>query len=155
MTLVLKWKWRRKIIYTGFLDCIARKGAKKGMTENELSKIIVDACFQVHRELGPGLFESVYEECLYYELVQRGLLVERQKEIPVFYKEVKMEIAFRADLIVEKKVIVEIKSQEGIAPVHQKQLLTYLRLTDTKLGLLVNFNEALIKDGIQRIVNNL
>ncbi|MBS1556277.1 MAG: GxxExxY protein [Bacteroidetes bacterium] len=125
------------------------------MTENELSKIIVDACFQVHRELGPGLFESVYEECLYYELVQRGLLVERQKEIPVFYKEVKMEIAFRADLIVEKKVIVEIKSQEGIAPVHQKQLLTYLRLTDTKLGLLVNFNEALIKDGIQRIVNNL
>ena len=78
------------------------------MTENELSKIIVDACFQVHRELGPGLFESVYEECLYYELVQRGLLVERQKEIPVFYKEVKMEIAFRADLIVEKKVIVEI-----------------------------------------------
>ncbi|MCE2957677.1 MAG: GxxExxY protein [Bacteroidota bacterium] len=125
------------------------------MTENELSKIIVDACFQVHRELGPGLFESVYEECLYYELVQRGLLVERQKELPVFYKEVKMEIAFRADLIVEKKVIVEIKSQEGIAPVHQKQLLTYLRLTDTKLGLLVNFNEALIKDGIQRIVNNL
>jgi GxxExxY protein len=125
------------------------------MTENELSKIIVDACFQVHRELGPGLFESVYEECLYYELVQRGLLVERQKEIPVFYKEVEMEIAFRADLIVEKKVIVEIKSQEGIAPVHQKQLLTYLRLTDTKLGLLVNFNEALIKDGIQRIVNNL
>ncbi len=125
------------------------------MTENELSKIIVDACFQVHRELGPGLFESVYEECLYYELVQRGLLVERQKELPVIYKEVKMEIAFRADLIVEKKVIVEIKSQEGIAPVHQKQLLTYLRLTDTKLGLLVNFNEALIKDGIQRIVNNL
>ncbi|MFN7601761.1 MAG: GxxExxY protein [Bacteroidota bacterium] len=125
------------------------------MTENELSKIIVDAGFQVHRELGPGLFESVYEECLYYELVQRGLLVERQKELPVFYKEVKMEIAFRADLIVEKKVIVEIKSQEGIAPVHRKQLLTYLRLTDTKLGLLVNFNEALIKDGIQRIVNNL
>lgn len=77
------------------------------MTENELSKIIFDGCFQVHRELGPGLFESVYEECLYYELVQRGLLVERQKELPVFYKEVKMEIAFRADLIVEKKVIVE------------------------------------------------
>lgn len=125
------------------------------MTENELSKIIVDSCFQIHRELGPGLFESVYEECLYFELRQRGLSVERQKELSVIYKGIKMEIAFRADLIVENKVIVELKSQEGISSVHYKQLLTYLRLTNTKLGVLVNFNEALIKDGIHRIVNNL
>ena len=125
------------------------------MTENELSKIIVNTCFQIHTELGPGLFESVYEECLYYELIQEGLFVERQKELPVIYKGIKMEVGFRTDLIVEKKVIIEIKSVELIAPVHQKQLLTYLRLTGLKLGLLVNFNEALIKDGIQRIVNNL
>ena len=125
------------------------------MTENELSKIIVNACFQIHNELGPGLFESVYEECLYYELVQLGLQAERQKELPVLYKGIKMEIGFRTDLIIERKVIVEIKSVELIAPVHQKQVLTYLRLTGIKLGLLINFNEALIKDGIQRIVNNL
>jgi len=125
------------------------------MTENELSKIIVNSCFQIHSELGPGLFESVYEECLYYELIQEGLFVERQKELPVVYKGIEMEVGFRTDLIVEKKVIIEIKSVELIAPVHQKQVLTYLRLTGLKLGLLVNFNEALIKDGIQRIVNNL
>ena len=125
------------------------------MTENELSKIIVNACYQIHTELGPGLFESVYEECLYFELIQQGLLVERQKELPVIYKSIKMEIGFRSDLIVEQKVIIEIKSQEAIAPVHQKQVQTYLRLTGLKLGLLINFNEALIKDGIQRIVNRL
>lgn len=125
------------------------------MTENELSKIIVNACFQIHKELGPGLFESVYEECLYFELIHQGLHVERQKELPVVYKGIKMEVGFRTDLIVEHKVIVEIKSVELIASVHQKQVLTYLRLTGSKLGLLVNFNEALIKDGIQRIVNNL
>lgn len=125
------------------------------MTENELSKIIVNACFQIHKELGPGLFESVYEECLYFELIHQGLHVERQKELPVVYKGIKMEVGFRTDLIVEHKVIVEIKSVELIASVHQKQVLTYLRLTGSKLGLLVNFNEALIKDGNQRIVNNL
>ena len=125
------------------------------MTENELSKIIVNACFQIHKEIGPGLFESVYEECLYFELIQQGLHVERQKELPVVYKGIKMEVGFRTDLIVEHKVIVEIKSVELIAPVHQKQVLTYLRLTGSKLGLLINFNEALIKDGIQRIVHNL
>lgn len=125
------------------------------MTENEIAKVIVNACFQIHKELGPGLFESVYEHCLYFELVQSGLIVERQKELPVFYKSNKMELGFRTDLIVENKVIVEIKSVEVIAPVHQKQLLTYLRLSGLKLGLLVNFNESLIKDGIQRIANNL
>jgi len=131
------------------------KYSDKPMSENELSKIIVNSCYQIHKELGPGLFESVYEECLHFELIQQGLSVQRQKELPVIYKSLKMEIGFRTDLIVENKVIVEIKSIETIAPVHQKQLLTYLRLTNLKLGLLVNFNEALIKDGIQRIVNNL
>jgi len=125
------------------------------MTENELSKVIVDCCFNVHTEIGPGLFESVYEECLYYLLIKNGLLVERQKEIPVVFQEIKMELGFRADLVVEGKVIVELKSVEILAPVHQKQMLTYLRLTEMKLGLLINFNEALIKNGIQRIVNNL
>jgi GxxExxY protein len=125
------------------------------MHENEISRLIVDAAFQVHVNLGPGLLESVYEEVMYYELTNCGLKVNRQQGIPVFYKGIKMEIGFRADLIVEDKVIIELKSLERIAPVHQKQLLTYLKLTDLKLGLLINFNENLIKDGIQRIVNNL
>ncbi|MBS1506164.1 MAG: GxxExxY protein [Bacteroidetes bacterium] len=125
------------------------------MTENEISKIAVDCCYQVHKELGPGLFESVYEECLFYLFRKNEVPIERQKEIPVYFREMKMEIGFRADIVVENKVILEIKSIETVLPVHQKQLLTYLRLTGLKLGLLVNFNEALIKNGIQRIVNNL
>lgn len=125
------------------------------MTENELSKIIVDACYQIHVGLGPGLFESVYEEILSYELAQRGLFFTRQEVIPVYWKGIRMEQGFRADLIVERKVIVEIKSVEYIAPVHAKQVLTYLRLTKVKLGLLINFNEAVIKDGIKRIVVGL
>ncbi len=125
------------------------------MTENELSKIIVDVAFRVHTNLGPGLLESVYEEILYYEFIRLGLDVERQKVIPVIWDGLKMELAFRADLIVENKVIIELKSVEILAPVHPKQLLTYLKITGFKLGLLINFNEALIKNGITRIVNNL
>ncbi len=125
------------------------------MNENEISKILVDCCFKVHTELGPGLLESVYEEVLSYEIIKRGLNLERQKGIPVVYDKIKMELGFRADIIIENKVIIELKSIEAIAPVHTKQLLTYLKLTGLKLGLLVNFNEALIKDGIKRIVNNL
>jgi GxxExxY protein len=125
------------------------------MTENELSKIIVDACYNIHVELGPGLFESVYEEILTYELIQRGLKISRQQGIPVIWKGEKMELGFCADLIVENKVLIEIKSVELIAPVHQKQVQTYLKLTGLKLGLLINFNQVLIKNGIQRIVNNL
>jgi len=127
----------------------------KVMAENELSKIIVDVAFHIHTKLGPGLLESVYEEIMYYELQKRGLLVERQKGIPVIWDNLKMDIGFRADLIVENKVIVELKSVEIIAPVHPKILLTYLRITGMKLGLLINFNEPLIKNGITRIVNNL
>ena len=125
------------------------------MYENEISTTIVDTCYQIHVGMGPGLFESVYEEILYYELVNKGLLVRRQAAIPVYWKDIKMEQGFRADLIVEDKVIIEIKSVEHVLPVHHKQLLTYLKLTDIKLGLLVNFNEKLIKHGIKRIVNNL
>ncbi|MEQ8416726.1 MAG: GxxExxY protein [Imperialibacter sp.] len=125
------------------------------MSENDLSKIIVNTCFTVHRGMGPGLFESVYEEILCYELKKAGLSIERQKGIPVYWDSLKMDIGFKADIIVERKVILELKSVEEISRVHQKQLLTYLRLTNMKLGLLVNFNEELIKNGIQRIVNGL
>ena len=125
------------------------------MTEDELSKIIVNSCFKVHTTLGPGLLESVYEEVLAFELLKNDVLITRQKGIPVVYENVKLDLGFRADLIVEGKVIIEIKSIEALAPVHKKQVLTYLKLTGLKLGLLVNFNEALIKDGIHRLVNNL
>lgn len=125
------------------------------MTENEISKIIVDACFRIHKKLGPGLFESVYERILQIELEKNGLVVERQKVVPVIWDDELIEQGFKADLIVNKKVIVELKSIEKLAAVHHKQLLTYLKLTGIKLGLLVNFKENLIKDGITRIVNNL
>jgi GxxExxY protein len=110
---------------------------------------------RIHRSLGPGLLESVYEAVLSYELERRGLRIVRQQEIPVVYDNVRIEIGYRADLIVEDKVIVEIKSVEALAPVHSRQLLTYLRLADKRLGLLINFNVALIKDGINRVVNGL
>ncbi|MCE1167712.1 MAG: GxxExxY protein [Sphingobacteriia bacterium] len=125
------------------------------MTENDISKIIVNTAYDIHFQLGPGLLESVYEEIMFFELTKQGLNVERQKAIPVVWDELKMGLGFRADLIVENKVIIELKSVEQIAPVHPKQLLTYLKITGLKLGLLINFNEKLIKDGITRIVNNL
>lgn len=125
------------------------------LNENNLARIIVNTCYNIHYELGPGLLESVYEEILYYELTSLGYTVERQKALPVFWKDLKMDIGFRADLIVENKVVVELKSVEMIAPVHPKRLLTYLRITNLKLGLLINFNEALIKNGITRVVNGL
>ena len=125
------------------------------MTENAIAKEIVDAAFRVHTTLGPGLLESVYDAVLNYELSQRGLRSVRQQAIPVVYGQVRIDTGFRADLIVEDKVIVEIKSVETLAPVHRKQLLTYLRLADKRLGLLINFQVALIKDGITRIVNGL
>jgi len=125
------------------------------MRENEISKIVVDRCFHIHTSLGPGLFESVYENILAHELIEKGLFIKRQYPIPVVWKGKKLDHGFRADIIIEDRVIIEIKSIEAIAPVHQKQLLTYLKLAKIKLGLLINFNNALIKDGIQRIVNNL
>ena len=125
------------------------------MDENELSKIIVNSCFKIHSRLGPGLLESVYEAILFHELIKFGLKVERHKTIPVIWDDVYLDIGFRSDLIMENKVIVEIKSVEQLSNVHLKQVLTYLRITDLKLGLLINFNEALIKNGIKRVVNGL
>ena len=125
------------------------------MTENELSKIVVNCAFKVQNSLGPGLLESAYEECLFYELNKTGLKIEKQKALPLVFEEVKLEIGYRIDLIIENKLIVEIKSVETLNDVHFAQLLTYLKLTNSKLGLLINFNVALIKNGIKRIANNL
>jgi len=125
------------------------------MTENEIAKIIVDAAYHIHVKLGPGLLESVYETVLAYELKKRGLNVVRQQPIPVVYDELQFDEGFRADLIVNDLVIIELKSVEKVHPVHKKQLLTYLRLADRHLGLLINFGEERIKDGITRIANNL
>ena len=125
------------------------------MTENEIAKIIVDAAFQVHKRVGPGLLESVYEVILAHELKKRGLNVKRQVPVAIVYDDIKFDEAFRADLIVEEKVIVELKSVEKVSRVHKKQLLTYLRLADKRLGLLINFGTELIRDGISRVVNGL
>ena len=125
------------------------------MTENELSKIVFDCALKVHQKLGPGLLESAYEECLYYELNKTGLDVQKQKALPLIYEEVKLDVGYRLDIIIENKLIVEIKSVEALNDVHFAQLLTYLKLTNCKLGLLINFNVTLIKNGIKRIVNNL
>jgi len=125
------------------------------MSENEISKVIVDLCYQIHVELGPGLFESVYEEVLYIELINYGFSVLRQPTLPVFWKGEEIPVGFKADLIVENKVIIELKSVETLKNVHFKQLSTYLKISEIKLGLLINFNEALIKNGVRRVVNNL
>ena len=125
------------------------------MTENDIGSIVVDSAVAVHRELGPGLLESVYEVVLAHELGQRGLSVARQASISIHYKQLKFEDAFRADLIVDNKIILELKSVEQVSEAHKKQLLTYLRLTGCKLGFLLNFGEALMKRGITRIVNGI
>jgi GxxExxY protein len=125
------------------------------MTENEIARLIVDSAYKVHTSLGPGLLESVYEAVLCYELRKRGLTVTRQVAVLLIYEGLQLEQAFYADLVVEDVVMVELKSVEKVAPVHKKQLLTYLRLADKKLGLLINFGEALIKNGISRVVNGL
>ncbi len=125
------------------------------MSENELSKVIVDTAFKIHVGLGPGLLESVYEEILDYEFEKAGLYVERQKIVPVIWDKLVMKHGFKADLIIDEKVMIEVKSVKEIEKVHFKQLLTYLKLTGIKLGLLINFNEAYIKNGMTRIVNGL
>lgn len=125
------------------------------MEENIIAKIILDTAFKIHKDLGPGLLESVYETILANELSKLGLKVQRQKAIPVVYNNERIELGFRVDIIVNDKVMVEVKSVESLAPVNMKQLLTYLKIGNIKLGLLINFNEALLKDGIKRIVNNL
>jgi GxxExxY protein len=124
------------------------------MEINDITGIIIQESIKIHTDLGPGLLESVYEELLAYRLNKRGLIIKRQTPVPLFYEAIKMDIGFRSDLIVNDKVIVEIKSIETISPVHPKVLLTYLKLTGITVGLLINFNEAILKNGIKRIVNN-
>jgi GxxExxY protein len=121
---------------------------------NQITSSIISSCIEIHRTVGPGLFESVYEEILYYKLNKIGLRVDRQVAIPVYYEEIKMDVGFRADFIIEDEVIVEIKSIEAVHPVHKKQLLTYLRLAKKQIGLLINFNEEILKNGITRLINN-
>ena len=125
------------------------------ISENEIGKIVVDAAVSVHRQLGPGLLESVYETVLAHELRDRGLGVDRQVPVPIEYHGIRFDEGFRADLIIEGKVILELKSVETVSSAHKKQVLTYLRLTGLKLGFLLNFGEALMRDGITRIVNGL
>jgi len=125
------------------------------MNENEISKIIFECGLRVHKSLGPGLLESAYEECLYYELTKSGMNVEKQKGLPLVYEEVKLECGYRIDLIVNNKVIIEIKAVEALNDIHLAQILTYLKLSGCKLGLLINFNTVLFKNGVRRVVNNL
>ncbi len=125
------------------------------MYENDISSIIVDSALRIHKPLGPGLLESVYEKCLAYELNKKGLSIEVQRGIPLSYYDVYLDCGYRADIIVENKVIVEIKSVEALNDVHLAQILTYLRLSGCKLGLLINFNVCLLKEGIRRVVNGL
>lgn len=125
------------------------------MNENEIAKLVLDVAFSIHKLYGPGLYESVYEEIFMYEWQKTEIPVLRQHPVPVIHETIKMETGFRADFIIDRKVIIELKSVERIADVHFKQVLTYLKLTKCKLGLLINFNTAYLKDGIHRIANNL
>ncbi len=124
------------------------------MTENEISNIIIGLAIDVHKALGPGLLENAYQECLFYKIKQRGLLVEKEKTMPLIFEEVQLDCVYRIDLLVENKFIIEIKSVESLTLNHLAQTLTYLKIGKYKLGLLINFNEVLLKNGIRRVVNN-
>jgi len=125
------------------------------MTENELSNIVTGEAIFVHQQLGPGLLESVYEACLIHRLIKQNLMVERQKPIPLIFEEIKLECGFRCDILIQQKLIVEVKAVEALNDIHMAQVLTYLKLTGVKLGLLMNFNVLRLKDGLRRVVNNL
>jgi GxxExxY protein len=125
------------------------------MDENVISKIVFECALKVHKILGPGLLESAYEECLFYELKKVGLKIEKQKALPLIYEEVKLDVGYRIDIIIENKFIVEVKSVESLNDVHLAQLLTYLRLSNCKLGLLINFNVSLLKNGVKRVINGI
>ncbi len=123
------------------------------MTENELAKIVFELGLKIHKALGPGLLESSYEECLFYEIHKYGLYVEKQKSLPLIYEEVKLQIGYRIDLILENKLIIEVKAVDALNDIHFAQILTYLKLSHCKLGLLINFNTLLFKDGVKRVIN--
>jgi len=149
--MLIRFVFLRKVSRSG------RKGAMNAtkMNENDIATLALDICFKIHRQYGPGLFESVYEEVFCHEWSKTGIPFKRQQGIPLVHEEIKMEIGFRADVILDNKVILEIKSVDALADLHFKQVLTYLKLTNLKLGLLVNFNIVLLKDGIKRIANKL
>ena len=123
------------------------------MTENEIAKIVFNSALKVHRALGPGLLESAYEECMYYELSSKNIKVERQKGLPLVYEDVAMDIGYRVDLMVGDKFIIELKAVESLTDIHLAQILTYLKLADCKLGMLINFNVTLLKNGVKRVIN--
>ena len=123
------------------------------MSENDISKIVFECALKVHQKLGPGLLESAYEECLYYELNKHNFKIEKQKKLPLIYEDVKLDSGYRIDLLIDEKFIVEIKAVEDLTDVHLAQLLTYLRLSNCKLGLLINFNVSLLKYGVKRVIN--
>ena len=123
------------------------------MDENEISKIVFESALKIHKVLGPGLLESAYEECLFYELKKYDFKVEKQKQLPLIYEEVRLDVGYRIAIIIEDKFIVEIKSVESLTDVHLAQMLTYLRLSNCKLGLLINFNVSLLKNGVRRVIN--
>jgi len=123
------------------------------MTENEIANKIIGSAIEVHKALGPGLLESAYQECLFYKLQKNGLIVQKEKPMPLVFEEVKLECGYRIDILVENKVVVEIKSVESLNDVHLAQILTYIKLGNYKLGLLINFNVALLKEGIRRVIN--
>lgn len=123
------------------------------MTDQNLTEQIIGCAIKIHKALGPGLLESAYQECLYFELRRIGLFVEKEKPLPLLYEEVKLEVGYRIDLLVERQIVVEIKSVDALADIHLAQVLTYLKLSNNRLGLLINFNVVLLKDGIKRVVN--
>jgi len=125
------------------------------MNDNDLSYIVIGCAMEVHNALGHGLLENAYKECLYYKLLQSGLLVEKEKGMPLIFEEVKLDCGFRLDLLVEDRLVVELKSVDKLNDIHLAQMLTYLKLGDYSLGLLINFNVLKLKDGIKRVVNNL
>ncbi|MCM0665479.1 GxxExxY protein [Flavobacterium tyrosinilyticum] len=124
------------------------------MNENEISTIVIGLAIEIHRKLGPGLLENVYQECLFYKLKQKGLIVEKEKPMPLIFEEIKLDCGYRIDLLIENKFIIEIKAVEALTVNHLAQTLTYLKLGNYKLGLLINFNETLLKNGIRRVINN-
>jgi GxxExxY protein len=123
------------------------------MVENEITEKIIGAAIKVHQQLGPGLLESAYQACLYYEIVKNGLLVEKEKPLPLIYEEVRLDCGYRIDLLVEQKIIVEIKAVDALADIHLAQILTYMKLSNTRIGLLINFNVTRLKDGLKRVIN--
>ena len=127
--------------------------SKRDLSINEITEKVIGCAITVHTELGPGLLESAYQECLFYELQSEGLYVEKEKPLPLIYKDIEMECGYRVDLLIEKKVIVELKSVEALTDVHVAQVLTYLKLSNNKIGLLINFNSFRIKDGLRRLIN--